>query len=60
MQILKKPVLNGTKDLAANCTWIRALNNRVKRRQRHVKTGTGVKTRMLFVTSSTQLIHHVP
>jgi hypothetical protein len=60
MQILKKLVLNGKKDLAANCTWIRVLNNRIKRRQRHGKTGTGVKTRMLSVTSSTQLIHQVP
>jgi hypothetical protein len=60
MQILKKLVLKGTKDLAANCTWIRVLNNMIKKRQRHVKNGMGVKTRMLFVTSSTQLIHQVP
>jgi hypothetical protein len=32
MQILKKLVLKGTKDLAANSTQIRVLNNRIKRR----------------------------
>ena len=60
MQILKIPVLKSRKHLAANCTWIKVSNNRTRRRQRHAKTGTGPKTRILFVTSSTQLIHQVP
>ena len=56
MQILKKLIMNGTKDFAANCTWIRVLNNRTKRT---CEDWNWSQNKDAAVTNSIQLIHQV-